>query len=328
MSLWGNADSAAITGNVDVTNGSATVGEGSSSTAFTTAGQIDIGDLMMIVDVPYRVKSIESASSLTLTENYAGSTATNLIVLKRETPRNLTVAESDAIFGVSITGAVEHTGGTDNVVSIAVDSAGSGYVDAADAAITFTGETGADVAATSVVAAGKVTSITVTNVGSSYETTPTVVVAPPDNQTFNANVVSSANDTITLTSAEVAALEVDDAVTYTNGGGSEDIGLTTATVYYIHSKPSATTITLKTSVDAEDAIDLTVGSSEGGHGLQGATATATATRGSGSGSNIGHPGWVKRTVGTGGRAGRIHYETLVAMSSITGDTADDIEFPE
>ena len=71
-----------------------------------------------------------------------------------------------------------------------------------------------------------------------------------------------------------------------------------------------------------------MGSSETGHGLQGATATATATRGSGSGSNVGHPGWVKRTVGTGGRAGRIQYETLVAMSSITGDTADDIEFPE
>ena len=28
-----------------------------------------------------------------------------------------------------------------------------------------------------------------------------------------------------------------------------------------------------------------------------------------------HVGWVKRTVGTGGRAGRVHYETLVAASS-------------
>ena len=37
---------------------------------------------------------------------------------------------------------------------------------------------------------------------------------------------------------------------------------------------------------------------------------------------IAHTGWVKKTVGTGGRAGRVHYETLVASSSITGDAED------
>ena len=34
---------------------------------------------------------------------------------------------------------------------------------------------------------------------------------------------------------------------------------------------------------------------------------------------VAHTGWQKVTVGTGGRAGRVHYETLVA-GSITGDT--------
>lgn len=33
----------------------------------------------------------------------------------------------------------------------------------------------------------------------------------------------------------------------------------------------------------------------------------------------GHAGWVLRTAGTGGRAGRVHIETLVAMGSMTGD---------
>ena len=187
--------------------------------------------------------------------------------------------------------------------------------------------------ATAVVTAGKVTSITITNAGTSYTSTPAVTIHGATNATFNANVVSSANDTITLSSAQVAALEVNDAVTYTNGGGSEDIGLTTATVYYIHSKPSATTVTLKTSVNSNDAINLTVGGSETGHGLQGATATAVASLGSGAqayqvGGTVAGPGWVKRTAGTGGRAGRVQYETLVAMSSITGDTADDTEFPD
>ena len=45
--------------------------------------------------------------------------------------------------------------------------------------------------------------------------------------------------------------------------------------------------------------------------------------------NYTHAGWVKRTVGTGGRAGRVQYETLVAMSSISGDdNTADTEFPD
>jgi hypothetical protein len=61
------------------------------------------------------------------------------------------------------------------------------------------------------------------------------------------------------------------------------------------------------------------------------TATAVAALGGGneageSRSNITHAGWIRRTTGTGGRAGRVHYETLVAMGSITGDQADDIQF--
>ena len=43
---------------------------------------------------------------------------------------------------------------------------------------------------------------------------------------------------------------------------------------------------------------------------------------------ITHAGWVLRTEGSGGRAGRIHYETLVAASSITSDADDDTKLPE
>lgn len=41
-----------------------------------------------------------------------------------------------------------------------------------------------------------------------------------------------------------------------------------------------------------------------------------------------HAGWVLRTEGTGGRAGRVQYEVLVAASSITGDGDDDTQLPE
>jgi hypothetical protein len=65
----------------------------------------------------------------------------------------------------------------------------------------------------------------------------------------------------------------------------------------------------------------------------GVRATAVAALGGGnetgeSRSNIAHTGWVRRTTGTGGRAGRVHYETLVAMGSIDGDQADDRQFTD
>ena len=64
-------------------------------------------------------------------------------------------------------------------------------------------------------------------------------------------------------------------------------------------------------------------------------ATFIATLGSGDSGNVGnksstvaHAGWVRRTVGTGGRAGRIFQETLVAMGSMSGDNTDDRKYPD
>lgn len=49
---------------------------------------------------------------------------------------------------------------------------------------------------------------------------------------------------------------------------------------------------------------------------------------SGDGPKTTHAGWVSQKIGTGGRAGRIQYETLVAMGSISSDnSADDTYFP-
>jgi hypothetical protein len=41
-----------------------------------------------------------------------------------------------------------------------------------------------------------------------------------------------------------------------------------------------------------------------------------------------HSGWVLRKEGTGGRAGRVTYETLVATGSIATDNSDDTWFPD
>jgi len=44
--------------------------------------------------------------------------------------------------------------------------------------------------------------------------------------------------------------------------------------------------------------------------------------------SIPHAGWVLRTEGSGGRAGRVFNEVLVAMSSISGDATDDTPVPD
>ncbi len=184
---------------------------------------------------------------------------------------------------------------------------------------------------TATVSGGVVTGITVTNVGSDYQSAPSVTIAAPSEDTFNAqSAVSTANDTITLTSH---AFNTGDAVTYSDKGGTVIAGLTDGGTFFII-KVDANTVKLATTASnavAGTAIDITAGSSEN-HGLTGATATAVASLGLGvDGDNdsreVAHVGWVKKTVGTGGRAGRVHYETLVAASSITGD-AEDIATPD
>lgn len=48
----------------------------------------------------------------------------------------------------------------------------------------------------------------------------------------------------------------------------------------------------------------------------------------GANTKMAHAGWNLRIEGTGGRAGRVQYETLVAMSSITNDASDDVVLPD
>jgi hypothetical protein len=88
-------------------------------------------------------------------------------------------------------------------------------------------------------------------------------------------------------------------------------------------------VTLATAPNG-DTIDLTKGLTETGHSLRGETATAVAVlteRGYTEGAA--HAGWVLRTVGTGGRAGRVQFETLVAMGGgISTDASDDAILPD
>ena len=125
-------------------------------------------------------------------------------------------------------------------------------------------------------------------------------------------------------------------MTYAQGGSGNHADLTDGTVYFAIKSGTANKMSLATTyANAIAGTKVTLNAVAAGgtaHSFTGATAAVTAVRGLGdSGDNdsreVAHIGWVKKTVGTGGRAGRVHYETLVAASSITGD-AEDIATPD
>lgn len=232
--------------------------------------------------------------------------------------------ETIGMFGVDTTEVGIGAGG---VASIVITSAGSGYT--ANATVTITGGGGASATAnaTANTSTGKILIVNITAAGSSYETNPTVAIAAPTAITFNAlSAVSNTNDTIALTTANSKFL-VGDSLTYTVSAGNTAVGgLTSGTTYYVVAA-NTTTIQLGTEPNTA-AINLTSGTSETGHNLTGQTATAVATVGGAQNKGAAHAGWVIRTEGTGGRAGRVQYETLVAMSSIASDASDDTILPD
>ncbi len=201
---------------------------------------------------------------------------------------------------------------------------------------TFIGDTAT---ATATLVVGKVSKIAIATVGSAYVAAPTVTLAAPATETVDASdagVCVLASDEIVVASAFYAVIATGDPVTYADGGGTAVVGLTDATLYYMIKSGTSNRVGLATTKNraiAGTAIDMTAVGVGTSHTLIGQTPTATATLGMGTpsttvgASEVTHIGWVKKTIGTGGRAGRVFYETLVAASSITGD-AEDLATPD
>ena len=239
--------------------------------------------------------------------NIADSTALFVIRVDADTIKlasNLTNAEAGT--------AIDFTGGSSNV---------------GNNSQTLTGDTAT---ATATVSGGVVTGITVTDVGSDYQSTPTVTVEVPKMTIPTGNVNASSN-VITFTAH---GLSDGDQITYNQvGGGTLMTNVTNGQTVFVRDK---TANTFKIAA-TEGGTAINIGT---GHSAQtftivtGATqATAVASTGLGNDGDtntteLSHVGWVKKTVGSGGRAGRVHYETLVAASSISGDAADDIALPD
>ena len=199
--------------------------------------------------------------------------------------------------------------------------------------------TGVTATATAVLGSGttlgEVIRVDITGAGSAYTSAPTVTIAAPTTETLNlgsSSIITDGTDEITVSGGFYGAIKTGDKVAYSDGGGTAPTGFTDATDYFlIKSANSNKVLIASTRENALEGTNITIATGSGtgsGHTFIGETPTATATLGLGTpggdvgGREIAHVGWVKKTIGTGGRAGRVFYETLVAASSISGDSED------
>ena len=210
---------------------------------------------------------------------------------------------------------------------------GSGYPSVPNVLVTGSGTM------TGAVTAGRVSTIAIATVGANYTANPTILIDLPDALAFagNSSVTTSnvlvGNATtkgfLRIGAANVALLANGDAVIYTSATSNTVIGgLANGTTYYVMTTNS-TSIQLSATPTSLVAINISsVGvGAQAGHSLTGERATAVATLAGGVKKGV-TAGWNIRTVGGGGRAGRVTYECLVATKNITGDAADDTQLPD
>lgn len=273
----------------------------------------------------------DAANSVAYAVNQTGKTANTS---NQEAFYGNTTA--DAFVAKQIVGqfAVDSTESSVNggpVLSIQITNPGSGYT--ANAAVTLTAVNGGSSAVANATAnsIGRVSALNVSTAGSGYKTEPTVAVAAPTATAFNANTAvtggagGNGNSVITISSAGKFA--AGDKITYAVAAGNTAVSpLVTGTQYWVQFA-NATVVALSTTSGGARITLVPSTVSETGHTLQGETATGVAAVG-GAKNNGATAGWNIRTEGTGGRAGRVQFECLVAMKSISTDGSDDSVLPD
>lgn len=219
------------------------------------------------------------------------------------------------VFGVS----PDETVGTGNVSSITVVSTGGSAFGLP--AVTITGANTTQATATLNV---KVTSIDIVTQGSGYAVGNTFFVHTGANTTTGVLTVATVGSI-----GNVTAVNITTAGKYSTVSGANlnafAANTGSGTGFTANVRFGIESVTVNAA--GEDYNQGTVGATFSANGISGAVATVNLDGQDGSNKGA-HAGWVLRTEGTGGRAGRVQVETLVAMGSMTGDGADDAKFGE
>ena len=213
------------------------------------------------------------------------------------------------VFGVS----ADEKQGTGNVESIIVVSAGSGFTARPTLSIT-----GANTVKAIATANGTVVAATITAAGTGYAVNEFLNVTNGVGTSGNLRISSvNANGNVT-------------AVSIVSGGNYTTVPTLTNNPFTSNTSVAGVGFTANLSIGVGVTTVTTIGEGYGtdvavvvaGAGGTGAVAAAQLTGQEGQ-TKSALAGWNLRKEGSGGRAGRVSYECLVAMGSISGDGADD-----
>lgn len=205
------------------------------------------------------------------------------------------------------------TPGYANVTTVAVSAAGSGFT--ARPTVVFAAPNLAGGTTATGNATAKVVSANVGVSGTSYVNAEVVTIDGGTGTAANVSVTTDASGNVTavaLVSGQTGSYTVlpslaNNAATGGSGSGLQlnlSIGLNTVTVTANGSGYST-------------APAVTIG------GAGGSGAAAVASINTSEGKRAAHSGWVLRTEGSGGRAGRVQYEVLVAGNIVSDNNSDD-----
>jgi hypothetical protein len=231
------------------------------------------------------------------------------------------------VFGVSAAEADSKTG---NIASVTIVAAGDSFT--ARPTITIAGS---NTAQATVTANGTVVAVSIAagQAGTSWNVGDVMYLGTG---------TSSVNCAITVTSINTAASNAVTGIALTRGGDYTTLTAITLAVPSYNTSTfgaSANGVSFKANLSygigstavPTPGINYTyndplgtgtsnVSTTIGGAG--GANAKVYVTLTGQEGSKVGGAGWVLRTQGTGGRAGRTQYEVLVAMGSLTGSSGN------
>ena len=257
--------------------------------------------------------------------NTSGSRANvDLQMFVNTTPNAFLTGQAVGVFGIDAT----EMGLNSGPIGLArVVYGGTGY--SANATVTFTVVNGGSSAAANAFAnttagyGGKITAINITANGTGYIADPTIVISAPSalNITANTTGVSNTTDTILLATAN-SRFQAGDRLYYGVPAGNTAIPNLTGNTFYYVTFANTTALALSTTLGGTN-VDIATAVAVAGetHTLTGDTATGVVIARGAKNGGVAHAGWVIRREGTGGRAGRVHYETIVAMGSLGAQTA-------
>jgi hypothetical protein len=199
---------------------------------------------------------------------------------------------------------------------LVITSAGSGFTARPTLSIT-----GANTVQAVAIANAKTVGVTITAAGTGYA----------EDEVFTTTGGTGTATTLTVSAVDangnVTAVSITDAGDYTVVPTLTDNPFTSNTsvagVGFTANLSMGVGSTLVTTVGEQyNSSDVTV--TVGGAGGTGAVVAPTLTGQEGTTKGV-LAGWNLRKEGSGGRAGRVHYECLVAMGSISDDGADDTQ---